>query len=251
MSFKSAEGSKFIDVDFSFVNYPTAQGLVEFPAGIDAALSTFPSGLTAGDVDIDPTGIVNAEEFRVADQIYLAGTGLEAPLVDCNDLVATNLVEAKNLILLTADEGGFIQFEDGTTQSTAFAPTTPSNTILPASADTPSAQTINIPLTISGGYVNNGLYLVSASIVVVPTDVGNGIITSYLSRLNYNGVSLSNGLIQGTGSLTKEVCVPVVGFFRAVTGQTPNIDVDVLVGGSGATTYRVSAISNYNVSRLA
>jgi hypothetical protein len=250
MSFKSAEGSKFIDVDLSFVKYPTAQGLVEFPAGIDAGLSTFSSGLTAGDVDIDPTGIVNAEEFRVAPQVYLASTGVEAPLGDFGDVVASNLIEAKNLILLTADEGGVITFEDGTSQSTAYAPTTPTNTILPASADTPSAQTINIPLTISGGFVVNGLYLVSASIVVVPTDVGNGIITSYLSRLNYNGVSLSNGLIQGNGSLTKEVCVPVVGFFKAVAGQSPNIDVDVLVGGSGGTNYRVSAISNYNIVRL-
>ena len=40
MSFKSAEGSKYIDVDLSFVKYPTAQGTVAFP-----------DGLTADDID--------------------------------------------------------------------------------------------------------------------------------------------------------------------------------------------------------
>jgi hypothetical protein len=237
MSFKSAEGSKFIN-DFSFVNFPTAQGEVFFPAG-----------LTAGDVEIDPTGIINAEEFRVADQVYLASTGVEAPLVDCDDLVAKNLVEAKNLILLTAGEGGVITFEDGTSQSTAFfgggTPVVYNQPVAPATA---SGATNN--LFFNQTLVQGGVYACSVS-VECQADVAGQSLDDYEVALSYNNVVLSKTQIYGVGDADAIISIPMTGFFIAVDANTTLIKCAVKCITSGGGNWYITADTFLNLVRLA
>ena len=237
MSFKSAEGSKFIN-DFSFVNFPTAQGEVFFPAG-----------LTAGDVDIDPTGIVNAEEFRVAPQVYLASTGLEAPLIDCDDVVAKNLVEAKNLILLTAGEGGVITFEDGTSQSTAFfGGGTPITYNQPAPPSIASGATSN--LFFNQTLVTGGVYACSVS-VECKANVAGQSLDDYEVTLSYNNVTLSKTQIYGVGDADAIISIPMTGFFIAIDTNTTLIKCAVKCVTSGGGDWNITADTILNLVRLA
>ena len=57
MSFKSAEGSKFIN-DLSFVNYPIAQGVVSFPDGASVDGLDVITGITFPDASIQTTAFV-------------------------------------------------------------------------------------------------------------------------------------------------------------------------------------------------
>ena len=236
MSFKSAEGSKFIS-DFSYVNYPTAQGSVEFP-----------SGLTAGDVDISAGGIITAEEFKISNTVYLASTGVEAPLVDCNDLVAKNLIEVKNQFLFTADEGGFITFEDGTTQSTAYNKN--SNVFsfnLVQGSPIASGDDAIIPINPSGfgGFTTGRLYFISVSIEAT-TDTNGAILTNYNGYLKYNGTVLCNNQVEGqTGD--NVISIPMSGMFIGVSGVAPEVQ---LICNTSTGTWNYTNSSIYNIVRI-
>jgi hypothetical protein len=86
MSFRSAEGSKYIDVVESFVKYPTAQGEVAFPAGITCGVTT------------------------------VENTGINTPLLDVGDIVSTNDIQVGNELV----------FPDASIQTTAFTDILPS-----------------------------------------------------------------------------------------------------------------------------
>lgn len=237
MSFRSAEGSKYIDDGFSFVSFPVAQGSVEFP-----------QGLTSGDVTIESTGKIIAEEFEVSQTVYLASTGVEAPLGNFGDVVCTNLIEAKNEILLTAGEGGVITFEDGTSQSTAY---TPAGNVfsfnLLAGNPVPSGDDDVIVINPSGfgGFTAGKLYFISVSIEA-EVDTTGQTLTNYNAYLKYNNVVLTNCQIEGA-TADKVISIPMSGMFIGVSGQAPQVQ---LICNTTGGDWNTTASSVYNLVRL-
>lgn len=225
MSFQSAEGSKYIDVNLSFVNYPNPQG------------------------DIVSSHKITATEFEVGPSVYLASTGMEAPLVDCNDVVAKNLIEAKNLILLTAGEGGLLTFEDGTSQSTAFfGGGTPIVYNQPVGPATASGGTVN--LFFNQTLVTGGVYACSVS-VECKADVAGQSLDDYEVALSYNNVTLCKTQIYGVGDADAIISIPMTGFFIAIDPNTTLIKCAVTCTTSGAGTWNITADTILNIVRIA
>jgi hypothetical protein len=243
MSFKSAEGSKFIDVDTSYVAYPTAQGVVAFPAGLTAG--------STNQLSVASNGVITAPEFKVATSVYLASTGVEAPLVNCGDYLCTGETESESF-KLTDGAGGAITFEDGSVQSTAYL-SVPS-AVVPVVYNQPVG-----PATASGGTVNlffqqtfvaGGVYACSVS-VECKADVGGQSLDNYQVNLSYNGVDLSRTQIYGIGDADAIISIPMTGFFTAIDTNTTLIKCAVTCTTSGGGTWNITADTILNVVRIA
>ena len=132
MSFKSAEGSKFIN-DFSFVNFPVAQGLVSFP-----------DGLNANEINVDDLNVINsiAVNSISADEIIVddltVGNGITAPVCGIS-IVNADTVNATSAIFTADINTDNLIFGDATTQTTAFKDLSPS----PAGTYTTANITVN------------------------------------------------------------------------------------------------------------
>lgn len=242
MSFKSAEGSKFIS-DFSYVNYPTAQGAVSFPAGLTAGSSN--------QVSVATNGVITAPEFKVATSVYLASTGVEAPLVNCGDYLCTGESESLSF-KLTDSGGGAITFEDGSVQSTAYL-SVPSAIVpvvynQPVGPATASGATSNI--FFNQTLVTGGVYAVSVSIEC-KADVGGQSLDNYQVNLSYNNVDLSRTQIYGVGDADAIISIPMTGFFIAVDPNTTLIKCAVTCTTSGGGTWNFTADSILNLVRIA
>ena len=238
MSFRSAEGSKFIN-DFSFVNYPTAQGSVSFPAGLTAGSSS--------QVSVATNGVITAPEYKISSSVYLASTGVEAPLVNCGDYLCTGETESKSFTL-TNDEGGVITFEDGTTQATAYKG--PFGTVVynqPAGPSIISGQTNN--LFFNQTLVTGGVYAVSVS-VECKADVAGQSLDNYKVVLSYNGVDLSRTEIYGIGNPDSIVAIPMTGFFTAIDPNTTLIKCAVTCTTSLGGGWNITADTILNLVRL-
>jgi len=105
MSFRSAEGSKYIDDVESFVKYPTSQGEVAFPAGLTAGVTT------------------------------VENTGIYTPLLNVDNVVATADIQVGNELI----------FPDASVQTTAYlGKPTPVVYNQPVGPATASGTTLNL-----------------------------------------------------------------------------------------------------------
>ena len=238
MSFKSAEGTAYIN-DLSYVKYPTAQGVVAFPAGLTAGSSN--------QVSVATNGIITAPEFKVSSSVYLAGTGVEAPLVNCGDYLCSGETESVSF-KLTDSAGGVITFEDGTTQSTAYNKN--GNVFsfnLIQGSPIASGDDAIIPINPSGfgGFTTGRLYFISVSIEAT-TDSSGAILTNYNGYLEYNGTVICNCQVEGqTGD--NVISIPMSGVFVGVSGVAPQVQ---LICNTSTGTWNYTNSSIYNIVRI-
>jgi hypothetical protein len=243
MSFKSAEGSKFIDVETSYVSFPTAQGVVAFPTGLTAG--------STNQLSVASNGVITAPEFKVATSVYLASTGVEAPLVNCGDYLCTGESESLSF-KLTDSGGGAITFEDGSVQSTAYLglPSTIAPIVYnqPVGPSTASGATVN--LFFNQTFVAGAVYACSVS-VECKADVGGQSLDDYKVALSYNNVDLCRTEIYGVGDADSIVAIPMTGFFKAIDPSTTLIKCAVTCTTSGGGTWNITADTILNLVRIA
>jgi hypothetical protein len=247
MSFQSAEGSNYINVNLSFVNYPNPQG------------------------DIVSSHKITATEFEIAQDVYLASTGLEAPLIDCNDVVAKNLIEAKNEILLTAGEGGVITFEDGTSQSTAYRNTDPDPFEYQQPATPNTTSGLQSIIAFSDVLDVGGVYGITVELEAIPDNAGDCIVdysavlvysnelpapvsptpstilTTTQHKISYSGGGVVNGFTN--------ISLPQTGFVKGLAGGTIRVYlkctlVSIANGGAPASGYKTNTDSYLNTVRI-